>query len=103
MDSSLSLLPHQMLVSFQFPLLPLRFLFVCFCFLFFCFLGPHVQHMEFPRLGVKLELKPLAYTTATATMVPSPMEWGQVLKPASWVLVGFVSAVLRWELLLAVS
>ena len=31
-----------------------------------CFLGPHPQHMEVPRLGVKLELQLLAYTTATA-------------------------------------
>ena len=23
---------------------------------FFCFLGPHPQHMEVPRLGVELEL-----------------------------------------------
>ena len=39
-----------------------------FYFLFyFCFLGPQVQHMEVPRLGVKSELKLLAYTTATAT------------------------------------
>ena len=29
------------------------------------------QHMEVPRLGVKLELQPLAYTTATATPDPS--------------------------------
>ena len=27
-------------------------------------LGPHLQHMEVPRLGVKSELQPLAYTTA---------------------------------------
>ena len=37
-------------------------------FLFiFCFLGPCLWHMEVPRLGVKSELLPLAYTTATAT------------------------------------
>ena len=37
-----------------------------FCFvLFFVFLGLHPKHMEFPRLGVKLEL--LAYTTTIAT------------------------------------
>ena len=36
------------------------------CILFF-FLGPHLQHMEFPRPGVKLELQLLAYTTTTAT------------------------------------
>ena len=32
-----------------------------------CFLGPHLRHMEVPRLGVELELQLLAYTTATAT------------------------------------
>ena len=37
-------------------------------FLFlFSFLGPHLQHMEVPRLGVELELQLPAYTTATAT------------------------------------
>ena len=35
-----------------------------FC-LFFCFLGPHSQHVEAPRLGVKSELQVPAYTTAT--------------------------------------
>ena len=32
---------------------------------------PHPQHMEVPRLGVKSELQPLTYTTATATWDPS--------------------------------
>ena len=37
-------------------------------FFFFCFfLGPHLQHLEVPRLGVELKLYLLAYTTATAT------------------------------------
>ena len=35
-------------------------------FMSFVFLGPHPQHMEFPRLGVELELLLLAYTTPTA-------------------------------------
>ena len=35
-------------------------------FLFF-FLGLHLGHMEFPRLGVELELQLQAYDTATAT------------------------------------
>ena len=39
--------------------------------LFFCFLGPHPQHREVPRLGVKLELQLLAYNIATATQDPS--------------------------------
>ena len=36
-------------------------------FALFCFLGPHLQHMEVPRLGVKSEPQLLASTTATAT------------------------------------
>ena len=31
----------------------------------FCFLGPHLWHMEVPRLGVEWELQLPAYTTAT--------------------------------------
>ena len=31
----------------------------------FSFLGPHLQHVEVPRLGVELELQLLAYATAT--------------------------------------
>ena len=34
---------------------------------FFFFLGLGLWHMEFPRLGVKLELQLLAYITATPT------------------------------------
>ena len=37
---------------------------------FFFFLGLHPRHMEVPRLGVELELQPLAYTTATAMLDP---------------------------------
>ena len=35
------------------------------------FLGPHMQHMDVPRLGVEPELQLLAYTTATATRDPN--------------------------------
>ena len=38
--------------------------FIFLIFNFFFYLGLHPQHMEVPRLGVKLELQPLAYTTA---------------------------------------
>ena len=31
------------------------------------FLGPHLQHIDAPKLGVKLELQLQAYVTATAT------------------------------------
>ena len=37
----------------------------------YLFLGPHLWHMEVPRLGVKSELQLPAYTTATATPDPS--------------------------------
>ena len=41
---------------------------VCVCiFLSFVFLGPHLQHMEVPRLGVESELQLPAYARATAT------------------------------------
>ena len=35
------------------------------------FLGPHLQHMEVPRLEFKSELQLPAYTTAIATLDPS--------------------------------
>ena len=42
-----------------------------FCLFVFCFWGPHVQHMEVPRLGVELELQMPGYTIATATWDPN--------------------------------
>ena len=36
------------------------------CMYVFCFLGPHLWHMEVPRLGVESELQLLAYATAIA-------------------------------------
>ena len=87
------------------------FLFVVL-FWFVCFLGPHPQHMEVLRLGVKSELQVLAYTIATTTWDPnyvcdlhcnarSLTHWVRPgIKPAtSWLLVGFVSTVPQWELL----
>ena len=47
--------------------LGLFFLFLSF---FFCFLGPHPQHREVPRLGVESELQLPASITATATPDP---------------------------------
>ena len=44
----------------------INFCLFCFLFLFFCFLGPHPQHMEVPRLGVKSELQLPAYAATTA-------------------------------------
>ena len=45
---------------------------MCVCiFFFFTFLGPHLQHVEVPRLGIEKKLQLLAYATATATRNPS--------------------------------
>ena len=44
------------------------FFVVCFFVFYFFFLGPHLWHMDVPRLRVELELQLLAYTTA----VPDP-------------------------------
>ena len=40
-------------------------------FFFFFILGLHLQHMEVPRLGVRLELQLPTYAIATATPDPS--------------------------------
>ena len=47
----------------KFEFIALYFLFLFF-WLVVCVLGPHLQHMEVSRLGAKLELQLLAYTTA---------------------------------------
>ena len=88
-------------------------------FFFSVFVGPHLQHMEVLRLGVKSELYLLAYTTATAMWYLSCVcdlhhSWPQcrILNSlseardqpeSSWMLFRFVSAELRWELLILTS
>ena len=69
-------------------------------FFFFCFLEPHLQHMEAPRLGVKSEhgiwAMSVTYTTAKGNC--------QILNPLReargriWVLVRFVSTTPQGEL-----
>ena len=71
---------------------------------FFSFLGPHLQHMEVPRLVINLELYLPAYTTSRATrdlnciynlyhlqcQILIPLSSG--IKPTySWILVGFIN------------
>ena len=47
-------------------------MFYLFVYLVFClFSGPHLRHMEVPRLGVSSELLLPAYIRATATPEPS--------------------------------
>ena len=80
----------------------------------FCILGPHLQHMEVPRLGVQSDLQLLVYTTATATatatapqdpscvcdlhsssrqcQIFNPLNEAQIKPTSSWILVGFVTA-----------
>ena len=66
-SSSSTTAHHFLSFSFHFSTL------FAFSVLFCCFLGPHPQHMEVPRLGVELELQLLAYTAATAKQDPSCM------------------------------
>ena len=54
--------------------------------LFICFLRLHLQHLEVPRLGVRLELQLPTYTTATAMWDPTVS-----VTDASWILVGFLT------------
>ena len=81
----------------------------------FCSLGPHLWHMEVPRLRVKLELQLLAlpqpqphriwaasvtYTTAHGNARSLTHSVRPGIEPAtSWFLVGFVSAAPWRELL----
>ena len=84
-------------------------------FFFPLLLGLHLWHMEVPRLEGELELQLPAYATATATpdlscicdlhhssqqhRVPNPLsEWPGIEPTSSWILVGFVTAELQWEL-----
>ena len=69
----------------------------------FFFLGPHLQHMEVPRLGVTLELQQLACATATGTPDPRHVcdlhrsSWQcRILNPLT--LVGFLTAEPQWEI-----
>ena len=73
---------------------------ILFFFFFLCCLWPHLWYIEMPRLGVKLELQLLTYTTATAMQDLSRIcnlhyssQQHQILNPLSeardwtWVLV----------------
>ena len=71
------------------------------------FLGPHLQHMEVPRLGVQSELQLPAYTTATATQdlshicdlphssrqcrILNPLSEPGIELPSSRILLGFLT------------
>ena len=63
------------------------FHFLCLFFLFFLlfsclFLEPHPQHMEAPRLGIKLELQLLADTTAHSNIGSLTHEAKRGIKPS---------------------
>ena len=45
-------------------------IFSYFSYYYIVFLWPHLHHMEVPRLGIILDLKLLAYATATAMLDP---------------------------------
>ena len=54
--------------------------------IYFCFLGPHLRHMEVPRLGVASELQLPAHTTATATPDPSCVSDLRYSSRQEWIL-----------------
>ena len=90
-------------------ILDIFFCYMLFCFVLFAFLGLHLWHVDFPRLGIKLELHLPVYATARAiamqdpSHVPNPHHspWQhQILQPLrrpgikpafSWILVGFIT------------
>ena len=47
------------------------FFFLLLLLFFFVFLGPHVRHMEIPKLEVESEPQLLAYAIATETWDPN--------------------------------
>ena len=55
-------------------------------FIFFFFLGPHLQHMELPGLGVESELQLLAFATATAMPDRSCVCYLQCSSGQRWIL-----------------
>ena len=79
---------------------------------FFCLLGPHLWHMEVPRLGAESELQLLAYTIAMPDLrFVSDLHhssWQcQILNPLnkyrdrtcnSWIVVRLVTNEPGWEL-----
>ena len=77
-------------------------------FFFFCFLGPHLWHMEFPRLGVECRPTPqpqqcqipaVSGPTAQLTAMPDPLlaaEQGQGSNPQTH---GFLSDFFRYATL----
>ena len=96
------------------PYWGLQFFFFFF-FFFFCFLGPHPQHMEVPRLGVKQELhwgptpqlqqcRILATSATYTTAHSNTRSLNHWVRPgietmSSWILVKFITAEPQGELL----
>ena len=73
-----------------------------YSFFFFGFLGPHLWHLEVPRLGAESELQLLVYATSHSNSNEGSLtHWvSPGIKPTtSWLLVEFVSAVPQRELL----
>ena len=76
-------------------------IYVVFFILLFFFLGPNLWHMEVSILEVELELQLSDYARAHSK-ARSLTHWArpEIEPTSSWILVGFVSTVPHWELLL---
>uniref|UniRef100_A0A8D0JVQ3 Uncharacterized protein n=1 Tax=Sus scrofa TaxID=9823 RepID=A0A8D0JVQ3_PIG len=73
------------------------------CFFFFFLFRATPWHMEVPRLGVKLELQLLAYTTPTATRDPSRVRDPHHSSRQHWILNALSEARDRTRLLMDAS
>ena len=83
---------EQVFTLFDISINPERFLFLFFSS-FFSFLGPHLQHMEVPRLEAESELQLAAYTTAMATLDLSRIfDLCYSLRQTRWTRSGFEPA-----------
>ena len=69
-------------------------------FLFVCFWGPHLWHLETPRLGVESEPQLPVYTIAHSN-AGSLTHWArpEIKQESLWILVGLVTAEPQWDLL----
>ena len=79
---------------------------VCVYIYIYIYLGPHLRHVEVPRLGVKSKLflpasvgVSATYTTAHSNVRSLTHGVRPGIKPAStWILVRFTSVTPQWEL-----
>ena len=100
----------EIVLNMQVALGSMAILFYFFALILFLFwfLGPHLRHMEVPKLGVQSELQLPAVPDSSCIcdlqhsslprQILNPLSRAGIKPTTSWFLVGFTSAVPRWEL-----